>query len=233
MLRFPATRWGAFGGHLAISALIFLALCAIIYFVLFPGALFMLGGGIDGIKIVAGVDIVLGPLLTLVIYNVSKPRRELIRDLAIIGSVQIAALAAGMWVVYGSRPIAVSFIYDTFHATRAMEFERAGAALPAGTHPLGPAYYFSEMPDDPQKARRLMGEAEFQQFPISTRSDLMRPLPTDISELEAVFRFSPSAASQIKTRCIPSTLTTAFGNGPVCFDPAARRLNLRKPGTDE
>ena len=224
MLKFPATRWGAFGGHLFISALIFVALCAVIYFLLFPGALFSLAGGIDGIKIVAGVDIVLGPLLTLVIYNVAKPRRELIRDLAIIGSIQFAALGAGMWVVYNSRPVAVSFIYDKFHATRAMEFERASEPLPAGTRALGPAYYYSEMPDDPKQALALMGKAEFQEFPISTRSDLMRPLPTDIDQLKSAFRFSPSAASQIDTRCVPSTLVTAFGDGPVCFDPVARRL---------
>ncbi|MFK8017512.1 MAG: hypothetical protein AB8G17_18965 [Gammaproteobacteria bacterium] len=225
--RFPASRWSAFGAHIVISVLIFSALFAVIYFFLFPGALFMLAGGIDGIKIIAGVDVVLGPLLTLVIYNVAKPRRELVRDVSIIGTIQIAALAAGMWVVYASRPVAVSYIYDTFHAIRTIEFENANAKLPAGVDALRPVYYYSEMPADPAQALQLVAQGEFQEFPVSTRSELMRPLPASVDELEQVFRFQSRAISQLRTRCVESEVVTAFGGGPVCFDPTTQRLHQR------
>ncbi len=121
--RLPKTRWGAFAGHVVISIAIFAALCGIIYFLLFPGALFFVAGGIDGIKIVAGVDLVLGPLLTLVIYNYAKPRKELIRDLAIIAFIQFSALSAGMYVVYQNRPAVVTYVLDTFHALKISQFE--------------------------------------------------------------------------------------------------------------
>ncbi|MBT8149381.1 MAG: hypothetical protein KJO24_05585, partial [Gammaproteobacteria bacterium] len=112
MLAKPETRWGAFGIHLAISALLFCVLAAIIIFTWYPGFLFRTDGGWQGIRLIAGIDLILGPLLTLIVYN--KAKDSLAFDLAVIAVVQVTALAAGCYLVYQERPIAVIYADNKF-----------------------------------------------------------------------------------------------------------------------
>lgn len=103
----PTNRWSAFGIHLLISVFVFIVLAAIIIFVWYPGFLFKTDGGWQGIRLIAGIDLILGPLLTLIVYNSSK--KSLTFDLSCIAIVQILALAYGTHLVYSERPIAVIF----------------------------------------------------------------------------------------------------------------------------
>lgn len=64
----------------------------------------------DVVKILVGVDLVLGPLLTLIVFNVAKPRKELARDLGLILAVQLSALAWGVQVTYSVRPQFAAFV---------------------------------------------------------------------------------------------------------------------------
>jgi hypothetical protein len=57
---------------------------------LVPVAVATMIGGTELFMLVVGCDLVLGPLLTLVIYNPRKKRRELIFDYSLVGTVQIA-----------------------------------------------------------------------------------------------------------------------------------------------
>ena len=59
------SRFSAFSIHFGISLLIFAALSAVILLVWYPGYFFELDGGWEGLRIIIGVDLVLGPLLTL------------------------------------------------------------------------------------------------------------------------------------------------------------------------
>jgi len=47
--------------------------------------------------IVVTVDVILGPLITLAVFNGVKPWTELRRDLAMVGVLQLAALGYGLW----------------------------------------------------------------------------------------------------------------------------------------
>lgn len=60
------------------------------------------------------VDIICGPLLTLVVYNPSKPRAELRRDLCLVILFQLAALGYGLHTVTQVRPIWLGFERDHF-----------------------------------------------------------------------------------------------------------------------
>jgi len=103
----PKTRYGAFAYHLLFSAIIFAILAYLIVFVWYPGFLFWTDGGWQGVRLIAGVDLVLGPFLTLIIYKATKPTLKF--DLAVIACVQIVALAYGAWLVHEERPRAVVF----------------------------------------------------------------------------------------------------------------------------
>ncbi len=111
------TRWQAFGIHILVSLFLFIILASIIYFLWYPGFLFWHDGGIDGIKLIAGVDLCIGPLLTLMVYKVGK--KGLKMDLACIFTLQIACLTGGMWAVWSTRPAAVVYaggVYQSINA---------------------------------------------------------------------------------------------------------------------
>lgn len=93
--------------HFLCSVLIFsLALWWMIS-VLYPSFHFDLNGGIYGLRIVAMVDLVLGPLLTLLVYHYAKPVREKLSDFLIIGVIQLAALIYGLHTMYEEHPKAI------------------------------------------------------------------------------------------------------------------------------
>ena len=67
------SRFKAFGIHLGISFVIFVFLAYLVVMEWYPGLLFDTDGGWRGMRIIIAVDLVLGPLLTLVVYRAGKP----------------------------------------------------------------------------------------------------------------------------------------------------------------
>lgn len=116
-------RWQAFAVHLLISFIIFIVLAAIIR-LWYPGILFMHDGGFEGIKLIAGVDLIIGPLLTLMVFNRSK--KSLKKDLSVIAGLQLACLVAGMWTVYQTRPVAVVYSEGAFRSIAYQIYNEAG-----------------------------------------------------------------------------------------------------------
>ena len=97
-------RFSAFAIHLAISFVIFLVLAYLVVFEWYPGILFDTDGGWRGMRIIIGVDLVLGPALTLVAYKHGKPGLKF--DLVCIALLQTVCLTAGTYVVWSERPLA-------------------------------------------------------------------------------------------------------------------------------
>lgn len=117
----PATRWQAFGVHLAASFSIGGLFALATYFLWYPQPLLALQGGLLVMGVLLGVDVVLGPLMTLLVFSPRKPRRELCFDLAVIVSVQLAAFVYGGWVVYSERPQYLVFAHSQFFVVRGPE----------------------------------------------------------------------------------------------------------------
>lgn len=117
----PATRWQAFGIHLAASFTIGGLFALATYFLWYPQPLLALQGGLLVMGILLGVDVVLGPLMTLLVFSARKPRKELRFDLAVIVSVQLAAFVYGGWVVYSERPQYLVFAHSQFFVVRGPE----------------------------------------------------------------------------------------------------------------
>jgi len=102
----------AFSIHLALSILIFSSLVAVMLIWWFPGKLFFLDGGWQGLKIVALIDLVLGPALTLLLYKPGKPK--LLLDMSLVALIQIAALGYGFYATYNQRTVAVVYADRNF-----------------------------------------------------------------------------------------------------------------------
>lgn len=105
----PKNRWSAFYIHLCLSFILLLAITSVIYFIWYPRALMFASDALAGMKIVIIVDMILGPSLTLIVYNTNKASNVLLRDLAIIATFQLSCLSAGLFLVYQERPLAVVY----------------------------------------------------------------------------------------------------------------------------
>lgn len=113
----------AFLLHFAASLVVFCALVAIMVFYWFPGQLFFMEGGWDGLKIIAPIDLVLGPALTLAFY---RPWKKNVRfDMAVIVAVQVAALSYGVYAAYGQRTAAIVYAENRFETVSYGEFKAA------------------------------------------------------------------------------------------------------------
>jgi len=107
-------RVRAAGIHLLISTGVAALAAGLVFGVWFPGIYRLVAGGRDLFLLVVSVDIVLGPLLTFAVFNLKKGWPHLRRDLAVIGLIQLAALAYGLHTVYSARPVAMVFETDRF-----------------------------------------------------------------------------------------------------------------------
>ena len=106
------TKMKATAVHLSISIVVFTYLAYQIYYNWYPEPYFSIDGGWEGIRLIGAVDLVLGPLLTFLIFDLSKSRRAILFDLLIILVFQLAALAYGIYTTYTQRPVATVVIAD-------------------------------------------------------------------------------------------------------------------------
>lgn len=113
----------ATGIHFAVTMLLAAIAAALIFLVWFPDPFQTIVGGTGLFLLVVGCDLALGPLLSLVIYDSRKSRRELITDYAVVGAVQIAALVYGVVIVAGTRPVYVAFTNDRYEVVTARDIE--------------------------------------------------------------------------------------------------------------
>ncbi len=100
--------------HFTLSVLVALIAAGLVFGLWFPGAYRDMAGGTELFLLIVIVDIVCGPLLTLVLYNPAKSKRELFLDLGLVALVQMAALLYGLWTLWDVRPLYVPHEYDRF-----------------------------------------------------------------------------------------------------------------------
>jgi hypothetical protein len=205
-------RSGAFLVHLGISAVIFGALVALIVFVWYPGFFFEADGGWQGIRIVMLVDLVAGPLLTLIVYKPGKPRLRM--DLTLIGLFQAACLIGGTWVVYDERPLALVYGDGKFFSMTASDFEEAGLdpALLDDFPGAWPKRVAVELPNDPLVEGHIRREAIQADRPIRMLAEYYVPLTAETlhTDKEAI---APAALQGLdrESRYLPGWLTRYGG----------------------
>lgn len=122
------SRLSAAGIHFLLSLALAAAAAWLVFGIWYPFPYREISGGRELFFIVIAVDVVMGPLLTLTVFNRNKPARELRRDLAIIGLMQMAALAYGLWTVSVARPVHLVFELDRFRVVHAIEVSEAELA---------------------------------------------------------------------------------------------------------
>jgi hypothetical protein len=130
--------------------------------VLYPAPLYKVEGARLAIQILVGVDVVLGPLLTLVVFKPGKPGLKF--DMAIIIAIQLSAFIYGASVIISERPVIVSFAVDRFvviPAAEAKELEMDKLdTQQVKLNAIGPTYVYAEMPENAAEQGLLFGALE-------------------------------------------------------------------------
>ena len=164
-------RWKAAGIHLCLSALIAATVVVVMLALWYPGPYFDAMGGQTLLVLIVGVDVTLGPLLTLIVFNPKKKRLRF--DLAVIAACQVIALAYGVWVTFGARPVYTAFVKDRFDVVAANDLDAADLeAGPAEYRSLsltGPRVIGVRLPTDSKEQSDLIFSAlagkDAQNFP--------------------------------------------------------------------
>ena len=114
-----------------------------------------------------------GPILTLVLFNPRKPRKELVRDLSLVALIQLAALAYGIHTVMQARPVLLVFEADRFRSVSVVEIDPDKLSqAPAELRALS------------MTGPRLIGV----RIPQPADADFMENLDTSMAGLEVTFR---------------------------------------------
>ena len=136
------------------------------FLVWYPHPYGLLSGGLRLFLILVSVDVVCGPLLTLVLFNPRKPRWELITDMSLVVMIQLAALAYGMHTVYEARPLFLVHEVDRFRVISLPDFNgedvtQALDALNPEVRPRwsgGPILVGIRSPQDGEERKEVMLE---------------------------------------------------------------------------
>jgi len=115
------SRLKATGIHFGLSVLLAVLAALLVFIVWYPYPYRDISGGRYLFLLVVAVDVVMGPLLTLTVFNPKKPLVQLRRDLTLIVILQLAALGYGLWTMAVARPVHLVFEIRRFVVVHAVD----------------------------------------------------------------------------------------------------------------
>lgn len=201
-------RLKAAGWHLGISVLVGLFAAMLVFGLWYPSPYRTISGGQSLFLLILSVDLVLGPALTLVVFNAGKARSLLVRDLMVIALLQAGGLAYGLHTVFQARPIAMVYEPGRFRVVTNVDVVHAELhqALPefsrlslTGPKILG----VRESQNSEEKFRAI--EMALQGADIGQRPSYWRPYAYSVKSivkearaLDVLFKQYPGSASEIE-----------------------------------
>jgi hypothetical protein len=208
------------------------AVLALVLLTWYPQPMPQLLGVGSILLIMLGVDVVLGPIFTFIVFD--RRKKRLAWDLATIAALQLAALAYGLYTLHQGRPAFVVLVKDRFEIVSPADILPPDLVAAkdnpfAQFHISGPRWVSIRMPDSTSERQAIMMEAlengrDVQHHPrlyadyASQVADaLSRSLP--VSKLRTL---NPSSGPEI------DTAVAATGLG----ESALRYLPMRGPAAD-
>lgn len=169
------SRWQVFGLHLLISAIVLLIIMALVFLLWYPSPLHQILDVWNILGILIAVDMVIGPILTLVVFKNDK--KQLRFDLSCIAVLQAIALSYGTFMIYQNRPYFQVFAYDRFNLVALKDVELfllTDTTLLQGLH-VGPRRVFAERPTSHEERQALLAEVMAGGPDLEYRPDRYRP----------------------------------------------------------
>jgi hypothetical protein len=172
--------------HFGASLVVALLAAILVFGLWYPYPYRDISGGRELFFLVVVVDVILGPLITLAVFNRAKPLRELQRDLAMVILIQLVALAYGLWTVFEARPVHLVFEYDRFRVVHAVDVPRE--LLKKTPHDLDPLplmgpTLLSLRPFRSNEEKMDYTMAALQGVSLASRPDLWQPYIAAANEI--------------------------------------------------
>lgn len=159
-------RLKAFGLHLLGSAIVLTLTLGALYLGWYHWPGWYLADVVHVVPVLVGVDLVVGPLVTLIIANAAKSRRELSRDIAVIIAVQLIALVYGSTALWNGRPLYYAFSENCLQVIQAYDIDPQELDLARQQHAaLAPHWYslprwiWAPLPKDPTERGKIISSA--------------------------------------------------------------------------
>lgn len=180
--------------HFLASLFLATLAAALVFGVWYPYPYRELAGGRELFLLVVAVDVICGPVLTLIMYSPTKPRSELGRDLGIVILIQLAALGYGLHVVWQARPVYLVQEVDRFKIIALPELEAMEVAkLPGGLQPRwmdGPRTVAIRDPKDVEERNKVVLESAQGGRDYAERAEFFLPYEGDAA-LKSLKRAKP------------------------------------------
>lgn len=241
-------RVKAFAVHLLCSATALSIALGALYCGWYHWPGWYLSDAVHVVAVMVLVDLALGPLLTLVIAAPRKPRRELARDIALIVTVQLAALIYGSTTLWLGRPLYYAFSVNELELVQASDLDppeaalarKQGLALAPHWYSL-PRWIWAPLPDDPKVGARILQSAISGGFDVTAMPQYFKPwdqgraqLRTQLKKIDALRYFSAMEIKRLKRRVQAAGIAADRRDGialtgrgrPLLaiFDPVSLRL---------
>ena len=180
------SRLRAFLVHLSLSAAVVGTAFAVVFFIWYPQPYFKVVGAWYLVRILFIVDVVLGPLLTFIVFKPGKPGLKF--DLTVIALVQVAALIYGGTIIYQERPYYLVFAVDRFELVPNKDLDLSNIQYDVlKEKPLiGTVPVFARLPEDPEALSKFTEEVVFEGKPdLERRTEFWHPYDQFAREVPA------------------------------------------------
>tara|TARA_B110000858_G_scaffold179560_1_gene216349 strand:- start:25481 stop:25945 length:465 start_codon:yes stop_codon:yes gene_type:complete len=143
-------------------------------------------------------------------------------------------MAAGMWVVYSERPIALVLAYDTIYSVNTQDFleHDRDPELLENYPGAYPKLVYIELPESEFAAEIAVMRSQFIGDLLYVQTEKYRAMPVQLDEVKKVFRgeektrsaVPESVLNQLDESCVFSRFISSIVSGFVCFDVDSRKL---------
>ena len=226
------SKFKASGIHLLISLGVGLLAGAFIFFLWYPPPYHKISGGSDIFILLVSIDIIIGPLITLVVYSNKKSTKAITIDFTTIAILQSAALAYGMWTLFVARPVYLVYEYKNFNVVHAIDLD--SALLKSSSNPLkiipldGPKIISLRKPETGDEQIETMSKALYG-ITESEQPDLWQPYEvakknalTVCKDVSILMEQFPSRRTEIDNVISKSGVNA----GNICHLPLISRGNV-------
>jgi hypothetical protein len=241
-------RLKALGLHLLASTVALMLIFGALYLGWYRWPGWYLADVSQVVLVMAGVDLVVGPLLTFVVAGASKPRRALTRDIAVIVAIQLIALAYGTLSIWHGRPLYYAFSETVLQAVQAYDIGPDELTLARQQKAEFAPHWFSlprwiwaPLPQDTHERERIVASAIVGGDDVISMPRLFRPwnqglsaLRTQLKKVDDVGYFSPADKKVLKEHMRAAGLPTDRPNSMpltgrgypllAVFDPDALKI---------
>ena len=241
-------RLRSFGLHLLASAVALALIFGTLYFGWYRWPGWYLADVSRVVLVMAGVDIVVGPLLTFTVASPGKPRRELARDIMVIVAIQLFALIYGTMSVWNGRPLYYAFSENLLQVVQAYDIDSREWALARQQKPeFAPHWYslprwiWAPLPQDSAVRNKIVASAIAGGDDVTSMPRYFKPweqglpaLRAHLKKVDDVAYFYGSQKKELKERMQAAGLDAGQANSMpltgrghpllAVFDPASAKI---------